>query len=248
MAYLPKVVIEEWDAWAPGLTLKEDWKNWALNPYSLTQGERIITKNIPPIIKRRCSELSKIFLDLAINVSRNRVIDYSVFCSQHGELDHSIKLLNNICENEDLSPMTFVQSVHNTSSGLFTIIENIKDSSTSIASGPSTFISGFIEAVSWLQTNPDKQVLLVMADTLVPRVYSSLVSDTKYPYGLSLLLRLSKKGEAKTIQGSILKSKRDTICKELPVGLEFLQWFLSDKNSLDQAGSSFSIVWEKVVG
>jgi hypothetical protein len=246
MSDFPKVIIEEWDAWAPGLALKEDWVNWASKPYIISSEGKIVTKNIPPMIKRRCSELSKIFLDLAVKVSHNHTVDYGVFCSQHGELDNCIKLLNNICENEHLSPMTFVQSVHNTASGLFTIVNNIKNSCTSIASGKNTFIAGFIEAMAWLKINPNTQVLLVMADTLIPKVFSPIVSDIKYPYGLSLLLRLPKQGETRAIQGNIMKVKPDIISKELPLGLEFIQWFLSENDTLEQAGNNLSIVWEKV--
>lgn len=243
MSRLPNIVIENWSAWAPNLTSKNDWNTWANNPICPSGNMKVETKAIPPMIKRRCSQLSKMCLEVAAQASQNQSVDYAVFCSQHGELDHSISLLQSICQQALLSPMAFVQSVHNTASGLYTIINKMQQNCTAIAAGDSTFLMGVLDAVVWLQSHPDDQVLLVMGDNYIPEAFQSLRVKNNHQYAVAFLLKSAKVGED-ALNVEYLSSQK-AMFQSLPLALEFLQWWLEKSNRPLQQGGPQSIKWQQ---
>ena len=85
---------------------------------------------------------------------QDQTIDYSIFCSQHGELVRTREILKSISEGVEISPAAFAQSVHNTGSGLYTIIAKSNAPSTSITSGANTFAYAWVEAQAYLANNP----------------------------------------------------------------------------------------------
>ncbi|NNM58892.1 MAG: hypothetical protein HKM04_03675 [Legionellales bacterium] len=123
---------------------------------------------IPSTFRRRCSQASKIALSVAMQAIKSQSIDYAIFCSQHGEISHTLALLEQISQEEALSPTWFSQSVHNTASGLFTLCQHMTQSVTSIAAGKNTFLAGMIEGLTWLQLNPEKTILIVQFDEALP--------------------------------------------------------------------------------
>ena len=243
MSGLPNIIIESWSAWAPNLTSKEDWIQWADHPICPSGNMKVETKAIPPMIKRRCSQLSKMCLEVAAQASKDQAVDYAVFCSQHGELDHSISLLQSICQEELLSPMSFVQSVHNTSSGLYTIIHKMQQNCTSIAAGDSTFLMGMLDAIVWLQGHPDDQVLVVMGDNYIPEIFAPLKVPNNHQYAVAFLLRCAKTGDRGF--NADFFSNQEEISHSLPLALEFLQWWLGKSDTLLQKGGQQSIRWQQ---
>lgn len=143
---------------------------------------------IPIAVKRRCSKLSKMALDVANSLLQEHEIDYAVFCSQHGEIETTVKLLREITSQTLLSPMNFSQSVHNTAAGLFSVLNKLTLNITSIAAGENTLAMGMLDAINWLKLNPGKTVLVVAFDVHVPIDYKSLEIKGDHEYALGLLL------------------------------------------------------------
>ncbi len=77
------------------------------------------------------SEVSKLAVQVAMDITVEENIDYIIFTSQHGELKTTLELLVSCAKGEPLSPTAFSQSVHNTASGLFTITTKRETPSTS---------------------------------------------------------------------------------------------------------------------
>ena len=117
------------------------------------------------------SALSKMAVQVALEATGDERADFLVFCSQHGELSRTRELLGSIVGGSELSPAGFSQSVHNTSAGLYTIIKQSDVPATSLAAGAGTFAYGWLEAESFLVTNPGKTVLLVSYDEVLPVEY-----------------------------------------------------------------------------
>lgn len=216
------LLVKNWAAWAPGLPTKKDWLAWSQKPSAPSGTGKIEAASIPSMLKRRCSHLSKMALEVSSQAIQNHTIDYAVFCSQHGEINSTVNLLKEISEKTVLSPTNFSQSVHNTAAGLFSMIHKLQENMTSIAAGDETFLMSMIEAVTWLKLNPEKTVLLTMFDEVLPKEYQSLKIKNNCTYAISLILS-NEQTTARCISFELDNFGR---ASELPQALEFLSWFL----------------------
>lgn len=241
----PLVSVKNWAAWAPGLISNEDWMAWSQNPLLPSGADKIQATMIPPMIKRRCSHLSKMALEVSGRAMENHAIDYALFCSQHGEIHSSVKLLKEITDKTILSPTNFSQSVHNTSAGLFSVIYKLQQNMSSIAAGDKTFLMGTIEAVAWLKLNPGKTILLAMFDEQLPDEYQCLKIKNNLTYAMSFILS-NKQVNAPAISLSLSALDEVVDDKELPQALEFLAWFLRPtKEALIQNFNQQVVKWCK---
>ena len=177
------MVLENWCAWAPGLISEADWQAWSQCAVAPKESAKITSTKIAPMLRRRCSHLTKMAIEVADSAMIGS-IDYAVFCSQHGDVDCSLHLLKDIARQQDLSPMKFVQSVHNASAGLLSIMHQLQHNMTSIAAGEDTFAMGMLEAWIWLSAHDNSRVLLVMFDEHIPADYASLNVASDYQYAL----------------------------------------------------------------
>lgn len=219
------LLVKNWVAWAPGLPSKKDWLAWSQKPSAPIGTDKIEAASIPSMLKRRCSHLSKMALEVSSQAIQNHTIDYAVFCAQHGEINSTVHLLKEISEKTVLSPTNFSQSVHNTAAGLFSMIHKLQENMTSIAAGNETFLMGMIEAITWLKLNPEKTVLLTMFDEVLPDEYQSLNVQNNYTYAISMVLT-NQCLNTRSISLSFNTLNTDNKVKHLPQALEFLAWFL----------------------
>jgi len=135
---------------------------------------------VPPMIRRRLSSLSKIALSIALECVEGQSVEYSIFCSRHGELQRTTGLLQELAQGNELSPAAFSQSVHNSAAGLFSIILDCPSTSTSISAGADTFGYGLVEAATHLMLNPGEKVLLVAFDEPPPDIFGTASPDPAY--------------------------------------------------------------------
>ncbi|KJR28408.1 3-oxoacyl-ACP synthase [Vibrio navarrensis] len=212
--------IEKWYASSVGLNDRQAWQDWALNGQYPENSETIFT-NIPAMMRRRMSELSKHAVHSALELLSQTSVDYMVFSSRHGELHRSIALVKDILLGEEASPMAFSQSVHNTAAGLATIASKKSIPLTSIAAGENTFHSALIETFCYLQQHPDKKVLLVDFDEPLPEDYAEFEEQSYRGYALALVI---SQGEQFTI--SQAAPSVDPVTPR-PQALQFLQHYLA---------------------
>lgn len=181
--------IKGWLALSPGLHNKTHWQSWLDKSKQWPdQSEQVIADLIPPMMRRRMSALSKIAVQTALQLSQNQPIDYIVFASRHGELRRTVKLLENIMNGEDASPLAFSQSVHNTAAGLFTIASKRATPATSLAAGENSLSGALVEAFCYLSENPEHNVLLVDFDEPLPDLYQQYETQHFQNYALGLLI------------------------------------------------------------
>ncbi len=148
--------IDAWTANSFGLSESNEWKQWATE-IKWPEDGKINVANIPAMMRRRMSPLSKLAVQTAIEMLNQHQVDYLVFSSRHGELHRSVALVEDIINGEEASPMAFSQSVHNTAAGLATIATKQPIPLTSIAAAENTFQSAILEAWLFLSDNPDKK-------------------------------------------------------------------------------------------
>ncbi|MGS0675927.1 beta-ketoacyl synthase chain length factor [Shewanella sp. 0m-4] len=183
-----KFSILSWGAWSPHYQHASDWLNWPHgvidDAIQLSAAPKLA--HVPAMQRRRLSKLTKIILE-AVNQCCPAEQCRSIFASQHGEINRTIGLLNDIAEQSPLSPTGFSQSVHNTASGIFSILTGNQAQSTSIAAGSNTFSQAFIESYGQLHADPEP-LLLVYADEPVPEVYRQFAHEPEWPIAVAFML------------------------------------------------------------
>lgn len=172
LADLPPFKISRWSAWIP---------------------EQLCALSSPPVpflpisLRKRLSDLTKMSLWVA-----NECLPLdceSVFASRHGEAHLTVELLNQIVTGSELSAQGFARSVHNFSSGLFSIASKNTFSTTALAAGKDTFKAGIIESA--LKRKP---VLFVYADEALPDDFVSYLDER--PANFAMAFYLEPSGES----------------------------------------------------
>jgi hypothetical protein len=187
------------------------------------------------------STLVKLAVQIALEAAGSAVPDFLVFCSQHGDLNRLREMLSDIANGVELSPTAFSQSVHNASAGLYTIIARSRAPVSSLASGGSTFASGWIEAESYLSKHPDRQVLLVNYDEPLPSEYLPYSRQQQCHYALGLLLRAAQADE----RAIFLRTSAAGQDEPLPLAPIFMAWALTLEHSLQITADGQGWLWTR---
>jgi Beta-ketoacyl synthase, N-terminal domain len=212
--------VHRWSFWSPEtqspVEWRDHWRRADASPGSAEPGD-----GIPPMHRRRLSQLSKQALQVALEAGADTNPDFLVFCSQHGELPRTREMLADIVAGRELSPTAFSQSVHNSSAGLYAIIAQSRAPATSLASGASTFAYGWLEAEGYLREDPAARALVVMAEDLLPSEYLPFSKQSSCRYALALVLELAEHG------GMTLDVAEPAVEEPLPLAPLFAAWWLS---------------------
>jgi hypothetical protein len=219
--------IKRWAAWSPNLENQEDWQAWIQGKKQLsTSKDMPALQSVEPMLRRRLSRLNRMALKVCFDCMENQNSNIPVaFASRHGELHRTVNLLYAIVKHKPLSPTDFSLSVHNTSSGLYTIIAKNSSPATALAAADS-FACALIEACGYLLDYPS--VLLVYADDTAPEIYHEFVG-AEYPFALALLLN-----HEPDTPGYFLSFQPQSCQKSstLPHALSFLKFLISRQTYL----------------
>jgi hypothetical protein len=231
--------VESWSFWSPEVDDPGAWLDYWQRPDAQPGDRDPPTELIPPMQRRRCSRLTKMALATALQIAKDGSFDYSIFCSQHGEIERTWNILSSINSGTEISPMAFSQSVHNTSSGLYTILQSTNAASMSLASGANSFAHGWLEAQAYLAANPTHRVLLVDFDEVLPTEYQSYNVIANCEHSLAMSLRSARQG------GIGLKSTTAGDANRLPQGPQFLGWLQEGGASLSLTSDGQGWRWER---
>lgn len=127
-------------------------------------------EKIPAMQRRRLSPIAKLALNAAIQALSEQHTDYIVWVSQYGDEHKTLKILEDVLNDQTPSPTQFSTSVHNAVSGLYSILCQDSTPATSLAG---SWNDALIEAYAWLKSTPDsRQVLVVYYDEALPELYT----------------------------------------------------------------------------
>jgi hypothetical protein len=154
-------------AWAPRLTTRDAWAEWARAPWTVEPGEEPKVAAMPAMLRRRAGFLGRMALEVAYECLDGQQDVPTVFCSRHGEVARAVELLGELARGEPLSPTAFGLAVHNASAGLFSIARADRANHVALAGGASTIEHAVIEACGQLADGAP-MVLLVACDTQLP--------------------------------------------------------------------------------
>ena len=237
-------VVRNWNAWAPGISSHEDWRNW-LEHQTFTQAEKAaVPPTAPKMLQRRLTPLARAVFnaaDACINSDKSLPI---VFSSAHGEVNKSLEMLKSMQKGEEVSPTAFSLSVHNAISGLFSIAYANHQEITVIAPGQDGIAPAFIEALGLLQEH-HSQVLLVLYDEPLSDFYPSLPFAVNAPATCALALSVSLTGNGLPMRFCRSPAQRDDGEHALQI-FSFLKFLVADDKSLALGNHRHSWEWHKI--
>lgn len=136
---------------------------------------------LPPLQRRRLSELGRAAIDVAAHISKDTSASSPlVFASRYGDMDRSVVLLSQLGDAEGLSPTQFGLSVHNAVGAFFSIANKHVGNYTSVAAGNETTAAAFCEALAFLATGHE-EVRIVCYDAPLPEAYAQYETQTHQP-------------------------------------------------------------------
>jgi hypothetical protein len=184
------------------------------------------------MLRRRCGALTRLVLTAAFGATtdteRPRV--RTVFATRHGSINESIELLHQVVAQERLSPTKFSHTVHNAQAGLFCIAAGNRAASSSLAARADTFACGWLEALTFLEREPETPVLLVTSDVPLDPTFAALVREPRGAYGLGLLLARSGAGPGFDFD---LAARGEAGARPWPDAAEFLRFLLAGEARLE---------------
>ncbi|HAL22742.1 MAG TPA: 3-oxoacyl-ACP synthase [Stenotrophomonas sp.] len=171
--------VVDWAAWAPGLTERSQWMDWARAPF-LPQGEGTpALAEIPAMQRRRIERLGRMAIQTACWCEDGQGADSQVplvFASRHGDVARSMELLGSLAANEPLSPTGFGLSVHNAIAALYSIARGHRGNYLALAAGQSTVEAACLEAVGLLADGAP-EVRIVVYESPLPDVYAEFADE-----------------------------------------------------------------------
>lgn len=232
--------VKRWAAWSPGLDGREAWEAWCRAPGPLAADGSPAVQFLPPLLRRRCSRLSKMVLEVAFAcASREELSGVStVFASRHGDTATNIVLLECLARGQPISPTRFSHSVHNAPAGLLSIAAGNCLASSSLAGARGTFAAGFLEALLLLHRHDGRPVMLIAADEPVPRPFDAFRDEPVAAYALALLL---ERGD--DLGFRVARAGETPRRPEWPVALEFVRWLSTSEPALTVEGEGSRWTW-----
>lgn len=238
--------VVDWAAWAPGLTTRSEWQQWAMAPW-LPQGDGTPgLPDVPAMQRRRIERLGRMAIQAACWCEEGQGADSTVplvFASRHGDVERSMELLRALVAGEGLSPTTFGLSVHNAVAALYSIVRGHRGNYLALAAGRATVEAACVEAFGLLADGAS-EVRVIAYESPLPRVYAGFV-DEPDPY-FAWCWRVAPADRPGTrLSLGWGAGSRDSVFGTLPHSLEAMRFLLSDAPSLRFASDGQQWDWQR---
>ncbi|HTO06224.1 MAG TPA: beta-ketoacyl synthase chain length factor [Myxococcota bacterium] len=243
-----KASLLRWSAWAPGLDSAAAWEAWAKSPAPLPATGAPDAKFLPAMLRRRCTPLTRTMLTAAFGAAEPDELARlrTVFSSRHGSINESIGLLENVVRREKLSPATFSHTVHNAQAGLFSIAAGNRAASSSLSAQEDSWTAAWLEALCFLERDPSEPVLVVIGDVPLADTFAPLVAEAATPYALAVQIAAPGSGPGLDLELASQGRTGTLLPPPWPPALEFLRWWLSGDESLEQPNRANRARWTRV--
>ncbi len=197
-----QLYIDGISVWAPGLV---DWSQ----ARAVLRGEQLyqptsVPLPLPDVLHAAERRRAPATVKLAVHVAQaacnmadaNPAALTSVFSSSLGDTEISDYMCTELAQSQpSLSPTRFHNSVHNAASGYWTIAVGCMHPANAISAGEHSFGTGLLEAVTLLNSDADR-VLLVAYDITAPLAMQPLCP---IPKSFAVALVLSSQSSARSV-------------------------------------------------
>lgn len=243
-----KVYLNSINVWLQGLEDTTSLTLWANDNLSLPKEFTPPKPQYYPKGQlRRLSPFSKVVLhclDFPQALTHNLPF---IFASQHGDLAKTVTLIKDAALGEDLSPTQFTLSVHNATTGLFSIATDNTAPTTTISAGNNTFFEGLIEASMQCQQGSQQgshqnsqqrnaPVIYTYCDFDVPEEYRQF-EEHKPARCIAMILSSEKSNDnLAAIELALNHQDLERKGKSLPdLSLNFIRHFYLQQNQIIQS-------------
>lgn len=142
---------------------------------------------IPAMLRRRLNLLGRACASEVLK-SESTASDLPiVYCSQHGDIERTLVVLEDLVQGQPVSPMHFSLAVHNAICGVLSIHKGNQANISTLSGGEQGVVPMLLEA-SGLIMEGAEQVLCIAADVVLPAVYRDEYSQPKRSYAISMLV------------------------------------------------------------
>ncbi len=233
--------IESWSAIAPGLQTSADWERWLRDPVAIDEPlGKVSLTGVPALLRRRFSVLGKAAMAAAMPLVEDLAEIPSIFASRHGDTSLSLALLEGIARGEPMSPTSFSLAVHNSISGLFSIVRKDTSAVTAIAAMEGLVLQTLFEAIGQLQSC--ERLLCVIYDIPLAEFYQARRDAAAEPFPYAVAMILGNQGERFRLE----PIARDAVCAEplsnfAAFGLLRLLSGIDDRTSFVQTRASWQL-------
>lgn len=241
--------IEQWRAWAPGLSSQQHWRDWAQSPSTVTENaQQPECLSLPPMQRRRLSRLARMTMEVASPLCGEDEQLPFVFGSRHGETSRTLDLLNDVVDEQPLSPTRFGLSVHNAIAGQWSLLRGQHGESVAIAGETDTFEHTMLEAATML-VDGAPSVLAVIAEEMPPAAYDGWINDVPFSYAVALRLGRIAANDAPSTETSwnlsLCRHDGNATTCAWPHALDFLRALHTGKTSLEHSWKTRQWQWQR---
>ncbi|WP_368563961.1 beta-ketoacyl synthase chain length factor [Pseudoxanthomonas sp. UTMC 1351] len=242
----------DWSAWAPGLQTRQEWLDWAKQPF-LPHGEQTpALSEVPAMQRRRIERLGRMAIQTAYWCQEAQAESVPlVFASRHGDVERSMELLRALANDEPLSPTGFGLSVHNAIAALYSIIRGMRGNYLALAAGKTTAEAACVEAAGLLADGAP-EVLVVGYEAPLPDVYKGFADEPDPFYAWSWRVGQATEGKGTPLRLSWGAASRAvstpvpaSTAAKLPHGLDVQRFLLTQDRTLEFSADGVSWTWQR---
>jgi Beta-ketoacyl synthase, N-terminal domain len=212
--------VARWAAWAPGVTAREAWLEWAHKPFAPLGAEVPPLDDVPPMTRRRIERLGRLAYHVAASCEGEAREIPAIFACRHGDAARSLELLSAMAKGEALSPTSFGLSVHNAVAGQYSIARKDPANFISLSAGRWSAESAFIEALGLL-ADGHPQVLVVLHEAALSAIYADYRDEPDADFAWAVLLEQGPTFSLRTTETAVPEAP-----SPLPHALEVLRFLL----------------------
>ena len=181
--------------------------------------------------RRRLSPLGRVVLStlypLSEKYSQQGMPASVILASRWGDIDLTVKALEEMSTERTLSPTGFSTSVHNAIGGLFSMFTHFKGNITSMAAGENTIASALTEAKAQLLEYP--LVFVSIYEDKTPEVFEKF-GEVPFPFSVTLALSNEENQDYARRWKEHLLSKNISNAPIFNQLHEFLTWLETEKS------------------
>lgn len=172
---------------APGLETKVSWQLWfdGLSDTEVEESSPTL-KQIPALLRRRFSMLGKYAAASTLNVLAENQKMPGIFASRHGDTGLTLSLLEEIGQDQPISPTGFSLAVHNAVAGIISIARKDKSPITAISAMNGLLLQTLFEAATQLEKH--ERVFCVVYDIPLPALYQPYGISAPFPLALAFVV------------------------------------------------------------
>lgn len=222
-------------ALAPSLQTPAQWQQWAKSPHFERPDVAIPKLDfIPMMQRRRLSKFARLCCYTLHHLGAGNQLQM-VFVSRFGDLAKTDELIDNVIDQQPLSPAQFGLSVHNAVAGQYSIFTDNKLPSTTISAGVDSFHMGMLDAITRLEQSNDDELIFVCTESITPKRYQPFIKEQQIEHSVAIVLSQS---QGRCCELSFEQPTEANLAQTinqapLPQALQFLAWYYADKPSTD---------------